>query len=146
MDSDRRADERKPLVSSALGAAAEEAVDHAGAAGADMAAAIGRKLLQHRARRHQHPFAVDQRAPLPVVSEIGARRSAVAVDAASGAVAAGVACARLLQLLVPVMVLGMALATLALWPERSRKLLGHGRRCDDAESEGRNNRPTAKGH
>src|SRR5690242_6098295 len=138
--------EREPLVRSALRAAAEEAVDHAGAAGADVAAAIRRELLEHRTRWHQHPLAVDQRAPLAVVGVIGAGRTAVAVDAAAGAIAAGVAGARLLQLLVPVVVLGMALAALALWPQRTRGLLGHGGRGDDAEGEARNNRPTAKGH
>ena len=107
-------------AASALRTAAEEAVDHAAAAGADVAAAVGRELLQHRARRHQHPLAVDQRAPLALVGEVGARRPAVAFDAGDGAVAAGVAGARLLQLLVPVMVLGMALAM--------RAVLSDGRR------------------
>ena len=100
------------MSESALRAPAEEAVDHAAGAGADVGSAVGCELLQHRARRDQHPLAVDQRAPLAFLGEIGARRTAIAFDAVDGAIAAGVARAGLLQLLIPVMVLGMTLAML----------------------------------
>lgn len=95
---------------SALRTAAEEAVDHPAAAGADVGAAVGRELVQHGARRDQDPLAVDQRAPLTVFGKVGARGAAIAFDAVHGAVAAGVARAGLLQLLVPVVALGMTLA------------------------------------
>ena len=100
------------MSKSALRAAAEEAVDHAAAAGADVGAAVGCELLQHGARRDQHPLAVDQRAPLAFLGEIGTRRAAIAFDAVDGAVAAGVAGAGLFQLLIPVVILGMTSAML----------------------------------
>src|SRR5882672_3193418 len=94
----------------ALRRSAEEAVDEAAAARANVAVAVGRKLLEHDARRHFHPPAVDQRAPGAVVLEVRAGRPAIAFDTVHGAVAARIARARLLQFLVPVVILGVALA------------------------------------
>src|SRR5204862_6203036 len=133
-------------VRSALRAAAEEAVDGAAAAGADVAAADRRELLQDGTRRHQHPLAVDQRAPLAFVGEIGAGRPAIAFDAVNRAVAAGVAGAGLLEFLVPVVILGMTLAMPALSFARGAALLGNDGPGDHSERDDRNNRPTAKGH
>ena len=106
-------DARGPLAQ-LFGRPAQEAVDHAAPAGADVAAAVGGELLQDDARRHRHPAAVEQRVPHAVVVEIGAGRPAIALRRGRAAVAARVARAGLLQLLVPVVVLGMALAVLAL--------------------------------
>src|SRR5256885_1088591 len=119
---DRRRDDLQPrlagrraaLESSALGRAAQEAVDEAAATGADVAVAVGRELLQHDSRWHHHPAAVDQRPPAAIVLEIGAGRPTVAFDAVHGAVAARVTCAGLLQFFIPIVMLGVALAMLPL--------------------------------
>ncbi len=85
-------------------------MDLAGLVGADMRPTVGCELLQHHRGRHLHPATLQQGIPLAVFVEIGAGRAAIALDAVGGAVATGVARARLLQLLVPVVVLGVAVA------------------------------------
>ena len=102
---------------SALRAAAQEAVDHAAAAGADVDCRRRVRAASARPRGGtDDPLAVDQRAPLAVVVEVGAGRTAIAFDAVRRAVAARIAGAGLLQFPVPVVVLGMALAVLPLGP------------------------------
>src|SRR5262249_7388252 len=78
-------------------------------AGADVAAPIGRQLLQHDARRHKHPAAVNLSIPLSVVIEIGTSWPAIAFDPVDRAVAAREARAGLSQFLIPVVVLAVAL-------------------------------------
>ena len=97
-----------------------------------MGGAVGRQLFQHDPRRHRHPPPVEQGVPHAVIAEIGAGRAAVAVGTVGAAVAARIAGLRLLEILVPVVVLGMALAVVAAWPvairgtrsEVSRRVLG----------------------
>src|SRR5215207_5732857 len=91
-----------------LGRAAQKAIDHAAFAGTNMRATVGGELLQDDARRHRHPAAIEQGVPFAVVVDIGPGRAAIAFDSVDRAVAAREARARLLQLLIPVMILGMA--------------------------------------
>jgi hypothetical protein len=79
-----------------------------------MRTAVGGELLQDDARRHQHPATIEQSIPLTVVVEIGPGRPAIAFDAIDRPVAAREARARLLQLLIPVVVLGVAQAAVTI--------------------------------
>src|SRR3977135_714459 len=96
----------------ALRRAADEAVDRTAPAGADMRVSVRRQILQHHARRHDDPAAFDQRMPETVVADIGARATAVALNAIGAAIAAGGTRARLPQALVPVVIFGMPLAVM----------------------------------
>lgn len=78
-----------------------------------MAVAVGRKLLEHHAWRHWLPLAVDQRTPGAIIGLVGPRLSAVTLDTVRRAVTARVASPRLLEFLVPVMVLGVSFAMMA---------------------------------
>ncbi len=114
---ERRSKERSHL---ALRRTAQKAEDAARLVGADVAAPIGRQLLQHDLRRHLHPAAVEQGVPVAVVLLVGAGRAAVAFDAVDRAVAARGVAARLFQLLVPVVTFGMALAVMAVLRHRQQ--------------------------
>jgi hypothetical protein len=86
-----------------------------------MRTAVGGQLLQDDPRRHQHPATIEQSIPLTVVIEIGPGRPAIAFDTVDRPVAAREARARLLQLLIPVVVLGVAPAVVTILGQSRRE-------------------------
>ncbi len=75
-----------------------------------MRVAVRRKLPQDNPRRHRNPSVVDERTPCAIIGLVRAGRTAITFDAIHCAVAAGVAGARLLEFLIPIVALGVPLA------------------------------------